>query len=91
MTRAEWEHEERQARQAVHHKHERIREDREHSGKERRKHQHRDWKKILTWSGIGLAILIAIFLIGYLPLHERNQKTEAAERSSAHKKIRKSR
>jgi hypothetical protein len=53
MTRAEWEREESQARQAAHKKHEKVKHDREvqqEADKKKRREQ-RDWKKIFLWVG----------------------------------------
>jgi multidrug efflux pump subunit AcrA (membrane-fusion protein) len=77
MTRAEWEKEEAQARQAARKKHEQVRHDREVQQEyDKRHHQeHRNWGKILLWAGLGLVVLLIVFLVGYVPLHERNEKT----------------
>src|SRR6202012_4172836 len=85
LTRAEWEHEEAQERQAARKKHEQVRHDREVQQEYDRKHrqQHRNWGKILRWAGIGLVVLIVIFFIGYIPHHERAKKTEELARQRA--------
>lgn len=45
---------------------------------ERKKcHKYHNWKKILLWGGAGLLVLLVIFLIGFLPRHERNKKLQA--------------
>jgi hypothetical protein len=80
MTRAEWEREESQARQAAHKKHEKVKHDREvqqqHDKKQRR--QQRNWKKIFLWAACGIAVLFLIFLIGYIPRHRTAKKAEEA-------------
>src|SRR6202012_2215711 len=85
LTRAEWEHEEAQERQAARKKHEQVRHDREVQQEYDRKHrqQHRNWGKILRWAGIGLVVLIVIFFIGYIPHHERAKKTEELAKQRA--------
>jgi multidrug efflux pump subunit AcrA (membrane-fusion protein) len=82
MTRAEWEREEAQARQAARKKHEQVRHDREVQEEYDRKHrqQHRNWGKLFLWMGAGLVVLLIIFLIGWVPHHEENKKAEAAAR-----------
>jgi multidrug efflux pump subunit AcrA (membrane-fusion protein) len=82
LTRAEWEHEEAQARQAARKKHEQVRHDREVQQEYDRKkrQQHRNWGKIFLWAGVGLAVLLVIFLLGYIPHHERAKKTEELAR-----------
>jgi hypothetical protein len=76
MTRAEWEREDSRARQTAHKKHEQVKHDRqvqqEHDRKKRS--QDRNWKKILLWVGAGVGVLLLIFLIGYIPRHEREKK-----------------
>jgi multidrug efflux pump subunit AcrA (membrane-fusion protein) len=76
MTRAEWEREDSQARQAAHKKHDQVQHDRqvqqEHDRKKRS--QQRNWKKILLWVGVGVGILLLIFLVGFIPRHERKKK-----------------
>ena len=78
MTRAEWEHEEAQARQAARKKHEQVRHDREVQQEYDRKHrkEHRHWGKLILWVGLGVVVLLVIFVLGYLPHHERTKKTE---------------
>ncbi len=78
MTRAEWEHEEAQARQAARKKHEQVRHDREVQQEYDRKHrkEHRNWGKLILWVGLGVVVLLVIFVLGYLPHHERTKKTE---------------
>ncbi|MBB6143091.1 multidrug efflux pump subunit AcrA (membrane-fusion protein) [Silvibacterium bohemicum] len=80
MTRAEWEREESQARQAAHKKHEKVQHDRDVQQEYDRKHRskHRNWKKIFLWIGAGVLALLLIFLLGYLPRHEREKKAAAA-------------
>ena len=76
MTRAEWEHEEGLARQAARKKHEQARHDREVQQEYDKKHkkEHRNWEKILLWVGVGLVVLLVIFVVGYLPHHAREKK-----------------
>lgn len=79
MTRAEWEQEESQARQAAHNKDEKVKHDREvqqEADKKKRREQ-RDWKKILLWVGGGLLVLLLIFFVGYIPRHQREKKAAA--------------
>lgn len=80
MTRDEWEREESLARQAAHKKHQRVQHDREVQQEADRRHRssHRDWKKILLWLGVGLVVLLLIFLLGWLPRH-REARRAAAE------------
>ena len=82
MTRAEWEGEEAQARQAARKKHEQVRHDREVQQEyDRRHHQkHRPWGKILLWAGLGIVVLLVIFLLGYLPHHARMKKAQELAR-----------
>jgi multidrug efflux pump subunit AcrA (membrane-fusion protein) len=82
MTREEWEREEAQARQAARKKHEQVRHDREVQQEYDRKHhqQRRNWGRIFLWAGVGLVVLLVIFLIGYIPHHERAKKTEELAR-----------
>jgi multidrug efflux pump subunit AcrA (membrane-fusion protein) len=77
LTRAEWEREEALARQAARKKHEQVRHDREVQQEYDRKHrqQHRNWGKIFLWVGVGIVVLLVIFLAGYLPHHARAKKT----------------
>jgi multidrug efflux pump subunit AcrA (membrane-fusion protein) len=79
LTRAEWEHEESLARQAAHKKHEQVRHDREvqQEADRKKKRQQRDWKKIFLWVGGGLLVLILIFVVGYIPRHQRAKKAAA--------------
>ena len=76
LTREEWEREEATARQAARKKHSQVRHDREVQQEyDKKKHtQHRNWGKILLWSGVGLLVLLVIFLAGYLPHHAREKK-----------------
>jgi len=83
MTRAEWEHEDSLARQAYNKKHEQVREDRKRSEREKRKHQHRDWKKNFKWVALAATVLIVVFLIGYIPRHEIREKADADARRRA--------
>jgi multidrug efflux pump subunit AcrA (membrane-fusion protein) len=79
MTRAEWEQEESQARQAAHKKHEKVKHDREvqlEADRKKRREQ-RDWKKVFLWVGGGLLVLLLIFFVGYIPRHEREKKAKA--------------
>jgi multidrug efflux pump subunit AcrA (membrane-fusion protein) len=79
MTRAEWEREDSRARQTAHKKHEQVKHDRqvqqEHD--RRKRSQDRNWKKILLWVSAGVGVLLLIFLIGYIPRHEREKKAAA--------------
>jgi multidrug efflux pump subunit AcrA (membrane-fusion protein) len=79
LTRAEWEHEESLARQSAHKKHEQVRHDREvqQEADRKKKRQQRDWKKIFLWVGGGLLVLILIFVVGYIPRHQRAKKAAA--------------
>ncbi len=79
MTRAEWEREQSEARQAAHKKHEQARHNRdvqEEHGKKKRREQ-RDWKHIFLWVGAGLLVLSRVFVIGYIPRHKRAKKAQA--------------
>jgi multidrug efflux pump subunit AcrA (membrane-fusion protein) len=81
MTRAEWEQEEAQARQAARKKHEQVRHDREVQQEYDRKHRkERNWGKLILWVGLGVVVLLVIFVLGYLPHHERTKKTEELAR-----------
>ncbi len=88
MTRAEWEREESAARQAAHKRHESVAHDREVQGAfdKKRKQTHRNWGKIFLWVGVGMAVMLLVFVLGYLPRHARNKKTqaEAQEREQEH-------
>jgi multidrug efflux pump subunit AcrA (membrane-fusion protein) len=79
MTRAEWEHQESQARQAAHKKHEQVQHDREVQREYDKKHrrEHRNWKKIFLWVGGGVLVLLLIFILGYLPRHAQEKKADA--------------
>ena len=79
MTRAEWEREESAARQAAHKRHESVAHDRQvqQDFDKKRTQQHKPWGKIFLWIGASVLVLLLIFLIGYLPRHERNKKTAA--------------
>ncbi len=79
MTRAEWEHQESLARQAAHKRDEQVAHDREIQQEfdKRKKTQHRNWGKVFLWVGICVVVLLVIFLVGYLPKHERNKRIEA--------------
>ncbi len=79
MTRAEWEQEESLARQAAHKKHEQVKHDREvqqEYDRKRKRKQH-NWKKILLWVGGGVLVLALIFVVGYIPRHEREKKAQS--------------
>jgi multidrug efflux pump subunit AcrA (membrane-fusion protein) len=82
MTRAEWEREESLARQAAHKRHDSVKHDREVQQEADRKHrsQHRNWGKLLLWVGVGIAVLLLIFIIGYLPHRSEEKKAAAAAR-----------
>ncbi len=82
MTRAEWEREEAQARQAARKKHEHVRHDREvQQAYDHKQHQHhRNWGKILLWVGVGAAVLLLVFFLGYLPHHAREKKAATLAR-----------
>ncbi|SDE90372.1 efflux RND transporter periplasmic adaptor subunit [Terriglobus roseus] len=82
MTRAEWEREESLARQAAHKRHDSVAHDREVQQEyDRKKHaQRRNWGRIFLWAGIGLGVLLLIFLIGYLPHRAEAKKAAAAAR-----------
>jgi multidrug efflux pump subunit AcrA (membrane-fusion protein) len=79
LTRAEWEHEESLARQAAHKKHEQVQHDREvqQEADRKKKREQRDWKKIFLWVGGGLLVLLLIFVVGYIPRHNRAKKAAA--------------
>ena len=79
MTRAEWEQAESAARQAAHKKHDQVDHDRQVQQElDKKKHkQHRNWGKIFLWVGVGIAVMLLIFLIGYLP-HRAEEKKAAA-------------
>jgi multidrug efflux pump subunit AcrA (membrane-fusion protein) len=78
MTRAEWEHETAEARQAVRKKHEQVRHDREVQQEHDRKHrqQHRHWGKFFLWVGIGVVVLLVIFFLAYLPHLDQDKKAK---------------
>lgn len=82
MTRAEWEREEALARQAAHKRHDSVAHDREVQQEYDRKKRahHRNWSKIFLWIGVGIAVLLLIFLIGYLPHRAEAKKAAAAAR-----------
>jgi multidrug efflux pump subunit AcrA (membrane-fusion protein) len=79
MTREEWEREESAARQAAHKKHQQVHQDREKQQEYDRKHRTRyiPWRTIFKWVGIGVAVLLIVFFLGWLPHH--NQEKKAAE------------
>ncbi|GAA3763052.1 efflux RND transporter periplasmic adaptor subunit [Terriglobus aquaticus] len=79
MTRAEWEREESLARQAAHKRHEQVAHDREVQQDYDKHHRHkrRNWRPILFWAAVGIAVLLLIFFIGYLPRHNRNKRIQA--------------
>lgn len=85
MTRAEWEREESLARQAAHKKHQQVQHDREVQQEADRKHrsQHRNWKKILLWVGVGIVVLLLVFLVGWLPRHKTAEKAKIAAKERA--------
>ncbi len=91
LTREEWEREESAARQAAHKKHEQVAHDREVQQEfDKKKHtQHRNWKKILLWVGVGIVVLLLVFFVGYLPHRDRQKKTqaEAKQREQEHPKV----
>src|SRR5580658_4451114 len=78
MTRAQWEHEESLARQAAHKKHEKVKHDREVQQEQDKKksQKNRGWGSILLWVGLGLIVLLVIFLAGYIPRHREEKKAE---------------
>ena len=80
MTREQWEKEESAARHAANKKHEKVQHDQEVQEQfdKKKREQNRDWKKPLLWVGGGVFILLLIFLLGYLPRHEREKKAAAA-------------
>ena len=80
MTRDEWEREESLARQAAHKRQESVAHDREVQQEfdRKKKSQHRNWGKILLWVGVGIAVLLMIFLLGYLPHHAHEKSAVAA-------------
>ena len=84
MTRDEWEREESLARQAAHKRHAGVKHDREVQQEfdRKKKSQHRNWGKLLLWIGIGIAALLLIFLVGYLPhrAHEKHAEAAAKQR-----------
>src|ERR1700749_3962698 len=82
LTREEWEREESLARQAAHKKHQQVQHDREVQQEfAKKKHsQHRDWKKIFLWVGAGVAVLVLIFIVGFIPRHMREEKAAKASR-----------
>ncbi|WP_419806378.1 efflux RND transporter periplasmic adaptor subunit [Terriglobus sp.] len=79
MTRAEWEHEESLARQAAHKRHQQVQHDRDvqQDFDKRHRQKHRNWKPILLWGATALGMLLLIFLVGYLPRHNRNKRIQA--------------
>jgi multidrug efflux pump subunit AcrA (membrane-fusion protein) len=76
MTREEWEREESDARQAAHKKHQQVHRDREQQREYDRKHRthHIPWGTIFKWVGIGVAVLLIIFFLGWLPHHDHAKK-----------------
>jgi hypothetical protein len=82
MTRGEWEREESLARQAAHKKHQQVQHDREVQQEydKKKKKKHRNWKKIFLWGAVALAVVLVIFLVGYIPHHEREKKAAALAR-----------
>jgi multidrug efflux pump subunit AcrA (membrane-fusion protein) len=86
MTRDEWEREESLARQAAHKRHTDVGHDREVQQEYDRKQRskRRDWKKIFFWVGVGLFVLLLIFLLGYLPRHARAKKAATLAEQREH-------
>jgi multidrug efflux pump subunit AcrA (membrane-fusion protein) len=82
MTRAEWEREESQARQAAQKRHQQVEHDREVQQEfDKKNHRrHRDWKKVLLWVGGGVLVLFLIFVLGYLPHRAQARKAAALAR-----------
>ncbi len=82
MTREEWEREESAARQAAHKKHDQVKHDRQVQQEFDKKNPkpHRNWGKILLWAVAGAAVLLLIFLVGYLPRHAHQKKAEQLSR-----------
>lgn len=79
MTRDEWEREDSLARQAAHKKHEQVAHDRQVQQEfDKKKQKHRPWGKIFLWVGVGLLVLLLIFMVGYLPHRSEQKKAEAA-------------
>jgi multidrug efflux pump subunit AcrA (membrane-fusion protein) len=80
MTRDEWEREESLARQAAHKRHDNVAHDREVQQEfdRKKKSQNRHWGKLLLWVGVGVGVLLLVFLIGYLPHHENKKHADAA-------------
>ena len=80
MTRDEWEREESLARQAAHKRHSSVSHDRDVQQEfdRKKKAQHRNWGKLLLWVGVGVAVLLLIFFVGWLPHHEHAKKAEEA-------------
>ncbi|MGI4853556.1 MAG: efflux RND transporter periplasmic adaptor subunit [Janthinobacterium lividum] len=82
MTRDQWEREESLARQAAHKRHDSVQHDRDVQQEfdRKKKSQHRDWGKLLLWLGLGILVLLLIFVIGYLPHRAHEKQAEAAAR-----------
>jgi multidrug efflux pump subunit AcrA (membrane-fusion protein) len=83
MTREEWEREESAARRVSHKKHQQVHHDREQQQEYDRKHRihHISWGTIFKWVGIGVAVLLIIFFLGWLPHYDHAKKaTETAKR-----------
>jgi multidrug efflux pump subunit AcrA (membrane-fusion protein) len=85
MTRAEWEREESHARQAAHSRHaddDKKREEAEKAEK-KRKRKPVNRRKIFWWALGAVAVLLLVFIIGFLPRHAREKKArqEAKQRS----------
>ena len=80
MTRDQWEREESLARQASHKRHDSVQHDREVQQEfdRKKKSQHRNWGKLLLWIGLGILVLLLIFVIGYLPHRAHEKQAEAA-------------
>ncbi len=84
MTRDEWESEESAARQAAHKRHQQTAHDREvqqafdKEKEKKRKKDHRNWGKIALWVGLGVAAMLLLFVVGYLPHRAEKRKADVA-------------
>jgi multidrug efflux pump subunit AcrA (membrane-fusion protein) len=76
MTRDEWEREESAARQAAHKKHQQVHQDRAQQQEYDRKHRgrHFPWRTIFKWVAIGIAVMLIVFFLGWLPHHNHSKK-----------------